>query len=76
MGEARMGADEIYTFDQLLRRRAADEDQPPLFAYPKSKLGITDYEFVSGKQLDRLIDGAAHALIRAGIAPVVSFTEI
>lgn len=75
MGQARMGEDPIYTFDQLLRRRAVDEDQTPLFAYPKSKLGITDFELVTGKQLDRLINGAAHAFIRGGIAPVVSYTK-
>ena len=67
-----MAEDKIYTFDQLIRQRAVDEDQTPLFAYPKSRLGIIDYEFVTGKQLDRLVDGAARALIQAGVGPVVS----
>ncbi|KAE9366838.1 putative NRPS-like enzyme [Stipitochalara longipes BDJ] len=60
----------IYTFDQVIRERASDEDQSPLIAYPKSKLGITDYELFTGKQLDRLLDGAAKALLKAGIRPL------
>jgi hypothetical protein len=63
----------IYTFDQLIRQRAIDEDQTPLFAYPKSRLGITDYEFITGKELNRLVDGAANALIQTGLPPVVSY---
>ncbi|RDW80543.1 hypothetical protein BP5796_05241 [Coleophoma crateriformis] len=39
----------ILTFDQLLRRRAVDEDQTPLLAYPKSRLGVADYELIPGK---------------------------
>jgi hypothetical protein len=63
----------IYTFDEVIRERAIDEDQSPLLAYPKSKHGITDYELFDGRQLDRLVDGAAKALIDAGIRPLVSF---
>jgi hypothetical protein len=61
----------IYTFDEVIRERAGDEDQVPLVAYPKSKLGITDYEFFTGKQLDRLVDGAAKCLVQAGVKPLV-----
>ena len=45
--------------------------QVPIIAYPKSKLGITDYEFFTGKQLDRLVDGAAKALINSGLRSLV-----
>jgi hypothetical protein len=62
----------LYTFDDIIRQRAIDEDQSPLIAYPKTKLGVTDYELFTGEHLNRLVDGATKALIKAGIPPVVS----
>jgi hypothetical protein len=62
----------IYTFDDVIRQRAVDEDQSPLIAYPKSRFGITDFEVFSGRVLDRLVDGAAKALLSLGIRPLVS----
>jgi hypothetical protein len=62
----------IYTFDEVICERASDEDQSPLIAYPKFKLGITDYEHFTGKQLNRLVDGAAKALLKSGVRPLVS----
>lgn len=64
----------LYTFDDLIRQRAIDEDQSALVAYPKTKLGITDYELFTGRDLNRFVDGAAKSLIAAGIEPVVSFS--
>jgi hypothetical protein len=61
----------LQLLDDLIRQRAVDEDQTPLLAYPKSKLGITDYEFFTGRELNRLVDAAAKALIKRGIKPVV-----
>jgi hypothetical protein len=61
----------LYTLDELIRQRALDDDQSPLIAYPKTRLGIDDYELFSGKELNGLIDGAAKALMQAGIEPVV-----
>lgn len=66
-----VGVQTIYTYDEVIRSRALDEDQVPLIAYPKSKLGITDYEFFTGKELDRLVDGAAKALINSGLRSLV-----
>lgn len=63
----------IHTFDQVIRERAVDIDQSPLIAYPKSKFGITDYELFTGKDLDRLVDGAAKALIKSGLIPFVRY---
>lgn len=63
--------EEILTFDQLLRQRAVDEDQTPLLAYPKSKLGVDDYELINGETLNRFVDGAAKALIKKGFKAVV-----
>lgn len=71
MGGITAPEEKIHTFDQLIRQRAIDEDQTPLFAYPKSRLGVTDFEFITGKELDKLVDGAAKAFIEKGFAPVV-----
>jgi hypothetical protein len=70
MGDA--GAEEeTLTFDQLLRKRAVDVDQTPLLAYPRSQLGVNDYELVTGAKLNRFVDGAAKALLQRGFKPVV-----
>ncbi|RDW91655.1 hypothetical protein BP5796_02820 [Coleophoma crateriformis] len=60
----------IWTFDQLLQQRAADEDQTPLLAFPKTRQGITDYEPIPGASLNRFVDGAVKCLIRKGFPPV------
>jgi len=62
----------VYTFDQLICQRAKDEHQPALFAFPKSRLVVADYEFITGKKLHQLIDGAAKAFIQNDITSVVS----
>ena len=66
-----VGVQTIYTYDEVIHSRALDDVQVPLIAYPKSKLGIADYEFFTGKQLDRLVDGAAKALINSGLSSLV-----
>lgn len=71
MGDAGREEAKFCTFDQLIRQRAVDEDQTPLFAYPKSRRGVTDFEYVTGKDLDRLVDTAASTFGRAGFVPVV-----
>ncbi len=71
MGDIRPQEDEIWTFDQLLRRRGADLDQNPIIGYPKSPLGIADYELIKGETLNRFVDGAAKSLTKAGFNPVV-----
>ena len=47
------------------------QDQSPLIAYPKTRNGVDDYEFITGAQLNRLVDGAAKALLAAGVEAVV-----
>lgn len=59
-------------FDDVIRERAEDEEQVPLIAYPRTKDGVDDYEFFTGKQLNTLVDGAVKALIGMGVEPVVS----
>ncbi|KAE9379666.1 putative NRPS-like enzyme [Stipitochalara longipes BDJ] len=66
----------IYTFDQLICQRGKDEDQTPLFAFPKSRLGVTDYELITGKKLHQLVDGAAKALLHSGLIPMTEETVV
>ncbi|KAI9743887.1 MAG: hypothetical protein M1818_002621 [Claussenomyces sp. TS43310] len=66
----------LYTFDDIVRQRAIDDDQSPLIAYPKTRSGVSDYEFFTGKDLNRLVDGAAKSLIAAGIEPVYESTIV
>lgn len=65
----------IWTFDQLLKQRAVDEDQTPLLAYPQSRHGVTDYESIRGRDLDRFVDGAAVVLDRQGLHPVLDISS-
>lgn len=58
-------------FDELLLERAADSDQVPLIAYPKTKHGVDDYELFNGAQLNRLVDGAVKVLLAEGVESVV-----
>ncbi|KAF3916714.1 hypothetical protein ABW20_dc0106499 [Dactylellina cionopaga] len=60
----------IWTFDQLLRQRAIDEDQTPILAFPKTRQGIADYELITSACLNRFVDGAAKCLIRKGFPAV------
>jgi hypothetical protein len=59
------------TFDEVLLQRAADDDQSPLVAYPKTKQGVDDYELFTGAQLNQLVDGAVRALLADGVEAVV-----
>jgi hypothetical protein len=57
--------------DDEIPQRAVDANQALVLVYPKSNLGITDYEFFTGRDLNKLVDGAAKAFINRGIKPVV-----
>ena len=61
---------EILILDDLIRQRAADKDQVPLLAFPKSETGILDYEEFGGQTLDRFIDQAAKYYVNCGLGPV------
>ncbi|KAH7079432.1 hypothetical protein FB567DRAFT_532567 [Paraphoma chrysanthemicola] len=62
--------DEIYTVDELIKRRAAELGDSPLLAYPKD--GLVDYEEHSASAIDRYVDAAAAALQQRGLKPVDS----
>ncbi|KAI0460465.1 acetyl-CoA synthetase-like protein [Xylaria acuta] len=56
-----------WMIDDLIRVRAKDEVQVPILGYPRYKDRATDYEFFTGKELDRMVDEACHVLMKAGL---------
>ena len=69
-GPSSIQSGEILILDDLIRQRAADSDQVPLLAFPKSERGITDYEEFTGQRLDLFIDQAAKYYVRCGLKAV------
>lgn len=61
---------ELYTVDELIRRRAAELVDSPLIGYPNE--GVTDYEDHSAFAVNKYADAAAEALQRRGLKKVVS----
>lgn len=59
-----------YVIDDLIRLRAADKEQVPILAYPKSEDSPVDYEHFTGQSLDRFIDHAAKLLLARGFKAV------
>lgn len=64
---------EIYTIDNLIRRRASELQDAPLLCYPRE--GLIDYEEHSALAIDKFVDAAAAALQQRGLQPVVSLTN-
>ncbi len=56
--------------DDLIRERGRDEEQVPILGYPRTKSTASDYEFFTGKDLDRMVDEACRALVKKGLKPV------
>jgi hypothetical protein len=56
--------------EDLLRSRAADKNQIPLFCFPKTERGTIDYEGYTGRDIDRFVDHAAKYYVRCGLQPV------
>lgn len=61
---------EFVLIDDLFKARARDKIQTPLIAFPKSKRGISDFEFFTGQDLDRFIEHAARYYSQAGLRVV------
>lgn len=61
---------EIYTIDELIKRRASELRDSPLIGYPRE--GVTDYEDHSASAINKYADAAAEALQRRGLKKVVS----
>jgi hypothetical protein len=65
---------EIWTINELIKRRASELKDSPLLAYPRS--GLIDYEEYSALKIDRLVDAAVAILQQRGLKEVVSTTEV
>ncbi len=62
----------VSTVDDLLRARAAEEDQRPVVAYPKSNRGHNDHELFTAKQLHHFTNAAVRSYVASNLCPVVS----
>lgn len=57
----------IYTIDDFLRIRAEEEPQVPILAYPRSELGLLDYDHFTARDLDRFGGNVARILTARGL---------
>ncbi|KAK8855159.1 NRPS-like enzyme [Apiospora arundinis] len=57
----------LWTIDDLIRVRAQDEVQFSILGYPRYGGKPTDYEYFTGKDLDRMVDEMCHLLVRDGL---------
>ncbi|KAI0166073.1 acetyl-CoA synthetase-like protein [Xylariaceae sp. FL1272] len=57
----------LWMVDDLIRERGKDEVQVPILGYPRHKDSAADYELFTGKDLDRMVDEACRALVKAGL---------
>ncbi|KAI1268286.1 acetyl-CoA synthetase-like protein [Xylariaceae sp. FL1019] len=57
----------LWMVDDLIRERGKDEIQVPILGYPRYKDSAADYELFTGKELDRMVDEACRALVKAGL---------
>lgn len=60
---------ELKVLDDIIRHRAADDPPSPILAYPRPGT-VADYEYFTGKDLDKLIDGATKRYLSLGLNPV------
>lgn len=61
---------EIYTIDELIKRRASELQDATLLAYPKE--GLIDYEEHSAIAVDKYVDAAVQTLLQRGLKPADS----
>ncbi|CAO1598011.1 hypothetical protein XANCAGTX0491_001788 [Xanthoria calcicola] len=58
---------EIILIDDLFRLRAKDKVQKPLIAFPKSESSVSDFEYFTGRDLDRFVEHAARHYLGLGL---------
>lgn len=63
--EADLG--EIILIDDLFKVRAQDKVQKPLIAFPKSERSVSDFEYFTGRDLDRFVEHAARHYLGLGL---------
>ncbi|KAI1136211.1 acetyl-CoA synthetase-like protein [Hypoxylon sp. FL0543] len=57
----------LWTVDDLIRERGRDREQVPILGYPRYDHDAAEYEYFTGQDLDRMVDEACRALVRAGL---------
>ncbi|KAI1372870.1 acetyl-CoA synthetase-like protein [Hypoxylon crocopeplum] len=57
----------LWMIDDLIRVRGRDEQQAPILGYPKYDHDAAEYEYFTGKDLDRMVDEVCRVLLRAGL---------
>ncbi|KAI5465198.1 NRPS-like enzyme [Mariannaea sp. PMI_226] len=57
---------EAYFVDDIIRRWSETDDEIPIFGYPKYKNNPAEYEFLTVRELNCMVDGACRALVRYG----------
>ncbi|KAI1476745.1 acetyl-CoA synthetase-like protein [Daldinia eschscholtzii] len=57
----------LWMIDDLIRERAKDDEQVPILGYPRYDNSATEYEYFTGKDLDRMVDEACRVLERSGL---------
>ncbi|MCJ1287039.1 hypothetical protein MMC26_006386 [Xylographa opegraphella] len=70
-----MARNDLYTIDDLIRHLSLSGEPIPCLAYPKTPKGLANYEVLTTKALDRLVDCAAKHLVRQGLVQVASNCE-
>ena len=56
--------------DDIITNRALDDPPTSILGYPRHAGRVDKYEYFTGRQLDRYIDGAVKCLISSGLHPV------
>lgn len=57
----------LWMIDDLIRERGKDEDQVPILGYPRHERTAAEYEYFTGRDLDRMVDEVCHILVAAGL---------
>ncbi len=65
----------MWMIDDLIRERGRDEEQVPILGYPRNKDTASDYEFFTGRELDRMVDEACRAFVTKGFETVRRTSE-
>ncbi|KAL8734217.1 MAG: hypothetical protein Q9166_001703 [cf. Caloplaca sp. 2 TL-2023] len=58
---------EFILIDDLFKARAKDKVQRPLVAFPKSERGVSDFEYFTGRDLDRFVEHTAKHYLEVGL---------
>ncbi|KAK7182281.1 hypothetical protein DPSP01_006993 [Paraphaeosphaeria sporulosa] len=65
--------DDIFTIDELIKRRASELQKSPLLCYPRE--GLTDHEEHSAEAINKYVDAAVAALQQRGLKPAEADLE-